>query len=205
MRLPDEHLALGATAENALLDVARASVAYGLSRTRQQAPLPVDPTRHPVPLRRVAASFVTLRRRSGELRGCIGELEARRPLVESVAGNAWRAAFRDPRFAVLTEPEWPDLEFHISVLGPLEPLDAGSEEALVTALRPGIDGLLLGDGNRQATFLPAVWASLPDPTQFVHELQRKAGLAVGVWNDRLRASRYRVIEITDRSPDERDL
>lgn len=195
----DAHFSIGVDAERALLAVARESVGYGLRSDRNDGPMPVEPELHPEPLRRVAPSFVTLRRRSGELRGCIGELEARRSLVESVACNAWSAAFRDPRFDAVAESEWRSLEIHISILGPLERLEVGSEQALIATLRPGIDGLLLDDGHRRATFLPAVWASLPDPTRFVHELQRKAGLADGVWSAGLQASRYRVIEMSDRN------
>lgn len=162
--------------------------------------LPADPALECEALRLPAASFVTLRRHNGELRGCIGELEARRPLVESVAHNARNAALHDPRFEPVGAEELRDLEIHISVLGPLQPLAVHSREELVAALRPGTDGLLLDDGLHRATFLPAVWASLPDPDRFVRELERKAGLDGENWPLTLRAWRYRVTEIEDRAP-----
>lgn len=199
MRLRDQSVTIGEALASALLVVARASVEYGFRDGGTHAPLPVDPARHPAPLRRTASSFVTLRHRDGALRGCIGELEARRSLVESVAANASSAAFRDPRFEPIAEGELRDLETHISVLGPLEPLEFRSVEELTATLRPRVDGLVLDDGQRRATFLPAVWASLPDPAQFVSELERKAGFAAGRWPGAVRASRYRVLEICDRA------
>lgn len=179
-------------AARALLALARASVEHGL---RHGGPLPVDAAALPEPLGERAASFVTLRRGDGELRGCIGELEARGPLAESVARNAFGAAFRDPRFDPVAGDELDDLAVHVSVLGPLEPLAAGSESELLAALRPGRDGLLIDDGVRRATFLPAVWSSLPDPRQFLLELARKAGLPEHAWPATLRAWRYTAVEL----------
>jgi AmmeMemoRadiSam system protein A len=186
-------LAIEPSAGRTLLDVARASVAHGL---RHGAPLPVDLAALADPLRRPAASFVTLLRRDdGELRGCIGELEARFALAESVARNAWSAAFQDPRFAPVGDRELDELRFHVSVLGALEPLPARSPAELAAALRPGADGVLIDDGRHRATFLPAVWRSLPEPERFVRELERKAGLAGRAWPPALRAWRYDALEL----------
>jgi AmmeMemoRadiSam system protein A len=175
----------------ALLELARASIEHGLRTGR---PLEVDCGRCAAALRAPRASFVTLQR-SGELRGCVGELEARFPLAASVANQAFSAAFRDPRFPPVVEAELADLELHISVLGPLERLVVGSEQELLGALRPGVDGLLIEDGARRATFLPAVWGSLPEPREFLCELKRKAGLAREVWPSGMQVWRYRVEEI----------
>lgn len=176
-----------------LLQVARASIEHGLLHG---TPLPADPARHAEPLRRLAATFVTLRQRDGALRGCIGELEPRFALVESTARNAFGAAFRDPRFEPVGRAELDALALHVSVLGPLEPLGSGVErEALCRTLRPGIDGLVLDDGLHRATFLPAVWESLPEPERFVGELARKAGLAENAWSPAMQAWRYEVEEL----------
>ncbi len=137
------------------------------------------------------ACFVTLRR-DGELRGCIGSLEPRRALAEDVAANAYSAAFRDPRFPPLEAAERPGLDFHVAILGPREPLTAASEADLLRQLRPGTDGLVLRDGAHRATFLPAVWDSLPDPLRFVRELKHKAGLPRDHWSPEVRLERYRV-------------
>jgi len=176
----------------ALLALARASIEHGL---RTGLPLPVDPLALPRALQVPGAAFVTLHR-LGELRGCTGELEARQPLAASVAHQAFSAAFRDPRFAPLGSAEFAELDVHISILGPLSPLDVRSLAELVAALRPGIDGLLIDDGRlHRATFLPAVWESLPEPPAFARELWRKAGLAPGAWPAGLRAWRYEVESI----------
>jgi len=113
----------------------------------------------------------------------------------SIAQNAWRAAFHDPRFDPVGEDEIDTLELHLSVLGVLEPLPAGSEVDLLAALRPGLDGLLIDDGAHRATFLPAVWESLPEAGRFLAELKRKAGLRGG-WPVAMRAWRYGVVEIS---------
>jgi len=189
-----ERIAIPEPAADALLALARASVEHGL---RHGGPLPVDSAALPEPLREPAATFVTLRRRGGGLRGCIGELEAKHALAESVARNAWSAAFRDPRFDPVASDELGDLDVHVSVLGPLEPLAVRTEGELLAALRPGADGVLIDDGLRRATFLPAVWASLPEPRQFLLHLKRKAGLPDHAWPASLRVWRYSALEIPE--------
>ena len=135
------------------------------------------------------AAFVTLNLH-GKLRGCIGHLQASQPLVEDVVQNARHAAFRDPRFAPLTDAEFPELEISLSLLSSSEPLNFSSEEDLLRQLRPGIDGLILQDGAQRGTFLPSVWESLPDPADFLRQLKLKAGLPADSWSDSLIASRY---------------
>lgn len=139
----------------------------------------------------VAATFVTLRTGLGELRGCIGTLEAYRPLGEDVVANARAAAFGDPRFPPVGEVEIARLRVEVSLLTPPEPLAAASEEELLAVLRPGVDGLLLARGARRATFLTQVWEELTDPREFLRHLQRKAGLPPG-WEPGTAAWRYQV-------------
>ena len=169
-----------------LRSLAREAIEFGLREGREPAP---DPGRYEPELRSPGASFVTLRRR-GELRGCTGSLEAVRPLVEDVARNAWRSASADPRFPPLDFSELDDLEISVSVLSPLEPFPAASEEALLAHLRPGVDGLVLHEGGCRATFLPSVWVSLPEPREFLDALRQKAGLPRGHWSVALRFERY---------------
>ena len=171
----------------ALLGVARESIRHGLEHG---SPLPVDPNRFSPRLRESGACFVTLRR-SGSLRGCVGSLEATRPLVEDVAKNAFASAFRDSRFRPLGEEECAGLEIHLSILTPPEPLPCSSEADLLSKLRPGIDGLILRDGAHRATFLPSVWESLAKPKAFLAALKRKAGLGEDHWSDGIRFERYR--------------
>jgi AmmeMemoRadiSam system protein A len=175
----------------ALLEVAQASIEHGLRLGRA---LPVDPACYPEALREPRATFVTLHL-EGRLRGCVGSLEAQRPLVADVAESAWSAAFRDPRFDPLDRAELRGLAISISVLGPLEPLAVASEQELVARLRPGVDGLLLRQGRLRGTLLPAVWRHVADAREFVREVKRKAGLPEDHWSEELEALRYTVESI----------
>ena len=142
-------------------------------------------------LRRRAATFVTLRMQ-GDLRGCIGTLDARRSLGDDVAHNAHAAAYHDPRFPPLARDDRPRIAVEISVLSPRVPIEAPSEEAAVARLQPGIDGVVVEYQDLRATFLPQVWESIPEPFDFLRELRRKAGLPERFWHDDLRLWRYSV-------------
>jgi len=166
--------------------LARECIAYGLTHGRERE---VDPGRYPSAWRERGASFVTLRIR-GELRGCTGSLAAVQPLVCDVARNAYRSAFCDPRFPPLSPPELPRTDVKVAILSPPEPLAAASEAELLARLRPGVDGVVLREDSRAATFLPAVWESLPDPRAFLDALRQKAGLPHGYWSPSLRFERY---------------
>ena len=142
------------------------------------------------------ASFVTLTWR-GELRGCIGSLQARRPLAVDVMENAKNAAFGDPRFPPVRLEELPELVFEVSVLSAPTPFPVESEEDLLQRVRPGVDGLILEEGSRRATFLPAVWEQLPDPRDFLAQLKRKAGLPGNYWSNSLRVERYHAEKVSE--------
>ena len=146
---------------------------------------------------RPAATFVTLMR-SGELRGCIGSLEPRRPLGADVRENAAAAAFRDPRFAPLDRAEFDSISIEVSLLSATERLDVQDEEDLLARVRPGVDGLVLAFGGQRATFLPQVWEAVPAPREFLVALKRKAGLAVDFWSPDMNVSRYAVTKWTER-------
>ncbi len=172
-----------------LRQVAKNAVEYKL---QHGTPLNIDTAHYPLPLRKPGASFVTLKKH-GELRGCIGSLEAHRPLVEDVAHNAHAAAFTDPRFPPVSLQELPELEFHLSVLTLAVPMQFESEKNLLEQIRPGIDGLVLEDDSYRSTFLPTVWESLPDAVQFLQHLKRKAGLPEDYWSDTLKIWRYTTV------------
>lgn len=169
-----------------LLKLARDSIVWGLDHAR---PLQVSVDDFDDQLQQKAACFVTLHK-NGELRGCIGSLEAQRPLVEDVSENAFSAAFRDPRFFALQNDELEQLSLSISVLTPAQPLQFSSEQNLIDQLRPGVDGLILQEGYHRGTFLPSVWEQLPDPKQFLQHLKMKAGLSPDHWSDQIKVSRY---------------
>ena len=135
------------------------------------------------------ATFVTLHI-NHDLRGCIGTLEARQPLVIDVVENARSAAFHDPRFNPLSQSEYNKLEVHLSVLSVPEAMSFESEEDLINQIRPGIDGLVLTSGLNRGTFLPSVWESLTTTEEFWSHLKLKAGLPVNYWSDNVKVERY---------------
>ncbi len=143
----------------------------------------------PDELQEKRATFVTLEIH-GRLRGCIGRLEACRPLAEDVAANAVSAAFDDPRFPPLSKEEFEKLDLHISILSPPEEMQFESEADALAQIRPGIDGLILQEGGRRGTFLPSVWEQLPDRDTFWAHLKMKAGLPADYWSDSIRLFRY---------------
>jgi hypothetical protein len=198
--LPDApaHTPLTPGQRRTLTEVARASIAHGLSHG---LPLPTRAEDYEPALRAIRGTFVTLDL-DGALRGCIGSLEAHQPLVEDVARHAFDAAFRDPRFLPVTAAEAPRLELHISVLSPNEPLVLREEADLLRQLRPGVDGLIIAQGRHRATFLPSVWESLPEPTQFLAHLKRKAGIPPAPSDEPLRAWRYTTESFSDAEPGE---
>ena len=147
-------------------------------------------------LRQPAATFVTLTK-NGELRGCIGSLQAARALGEDVAANALAAAFRDPRFPAMTADEWPQCQVEVSLLSAPKPLHFADETDLLAQIEAGKDGLILECDGRRATFLPQVWEDLPDKRQFLDHLARKAGLPPDTRLTRCKVSRYRVAKWTE--------
>jgi AmmeMemoRadiSam system protein B/AmmeMemoRadiSam system protein A len=169
----------------ALLGHARRAIADALGQPAGPAPI-----RH-TGLAERGATFVTLRI-AGELRGCIGTLDAHRPLADDVQMHALAAAFRDPRFEPLGAHEFAALEIEVSVLGEPEPLPPLTESEAHAALRPGVDGVVLEWRGRRATFLPQVWDELPEPRDFLAALKRKAGLPADHWASDLRLARYSV-------------
>ena len=142
-------------------------------------------------LREPGASFVTLTH-DGGLRGCIGTLSAWRSLGQDVAGNAVSAAFEDPRFRPLSRAEFVDVAIEVSILSASKPLLFSSRDDLLSQLQPGVDGLILAAKSRRGTFLPQVWDELPDPSDFLDHLLRKAGLPSDYWGPDIHVERYTV-------------
>jgi len=178
----------------ALLTIARSAIAAHLDLPRADEPDAPD-------LAQPAATFVTLHAHS-ELRGCIGSLEAVRPLRIDVRENAIAAAFRDPRFPPLVAGEFSATSIEVSLLSRPEPLFVNGEEDLVRRLRPGVDGLILEHDGRRVTYLPQVWDAIQDPREFVVALKRKAGWSQGFWGAQMSVFRYEATKWTEReSPD----
>lgn len=177
-----------------LLDIARASIAEALGQDFEKPDAAVLGEDW---LQQKAASFVTLTQQ-GQLRGCIGTLEARRSLLDDVTNNARAAAFQDTRFSPLSAEELDRTEIEVSVLSPMQPLKFSDEQQALQQLQPGIDGLLFECGHYRSTFLPQVWQQLPEATDFVAHLKQKAGLPADFWADDVKLYRYTVSKWKER-------
>jgi len=169
---------------DAVLRIARSAIAERLGVGA------LDPMSH-ARLEQPSATFVTVKV-VGELRGCVGSLQAVRTLREDVRANAVAAAFRDPRFAPLAANELARTSLEVSLLSADERIEVSSEEELLTRLRPGIDGVILEYGRHRATLLPQVWERLSDPRAFLTALKLKAGLPEDFWSDGVLVRRYGV-------------
>lgn len=139
------------------------------------------------------ATFVTLTK-GGDLRGCIGSLEAHRPLGLDVVKNARAAAFRDPRFPQVSARELDAIQVEVSLLSTPSAIEFEDHDDLVAQLAPGLDGLILAAEGRRGTFLPQVWESLPEPEHFLAHLKQKAGLSPSTPTRRCQVWRYRVLK-----------
>jgi AmmeMemoRadiSam system protein A len=160
-----------------LLQLAREALERGVNR--QSLPR-LDQTNLTPALRAQGASFITLTKH-GQLRGCVGALEPYQPLVDDVREHAIAAALQDYRFPPVQPNELPKIEIEVSRLTIPTPLDYTSSEDLLARLHPGLDGVLLRDGSRRATFLPQVWEQIPDKVEFLSQLCAKMGAARDLW------------------------
>ncbi len=172
-----------------LVMIARRAIGTALGDAASVRPERAEPG-HPA-LEAPGATFVTLFK-DGMLRGCIGTIEARRPLGIDVRANAVAAAFDDPRFPRLCVDEFRDTSVEVSLLSAPEAMTADGEQDLLAQLRPGVDGVVLEFAGRRATFLPQVWETLREPAEFIAELKRKAGLPIDFWSSAVHVSRYGV-------------
>ena len=140
------------------------------------------------------AVFVTLTRH-GELRGCIGALEAYQPLVDDVREHVAAAALQDYRFPPVTAEEVAEIKIEISRLTRPTPLSYRDADDLLAKLRPNVDGVILRDGWRRATFLPQVWEKIESPEEFLSHLCYKMGTSPDLWqHKKLDVSIYQVEE-----------
>lgn len=160
-----------------LLELARQTLVARLAGG-EQPDQPADPA-----LLENKATFVTLKI-AGQLRGCIGNLQAVGSVWEGIRDNVLNAAFHDNRFSPLQPEELSEVHLDLSVLSSPVPLDYSDKDDLLAKICPGIDGVILRDGRNQATFLPQVWEQLPTPEFFLGHLCRKAGLTESAWREK---------------------
>ncbi len=178
-----------------LLSIARAAIAQVLHAPHAAA------NESAAWLAEPGASFITLTQ-SGELRGCIGTLQAHRPLLIDVKSNAVSAALHDPRFLPLTLKEFITVQVEVSLLTAPQPLAFADETDALAQLRPGLDGVVFEYGRHRSTFLPQVWESLAQPPLFLAMLKRKAGLPDNFWAENVKLSRYTVTKWRETDLDE---
>lgn len=175
-----------------MLQLARQALEAGVRGVKLP---PVDYENLPPLFRKEGASFVTLTR-GGELRGCIGAIEAFQPLAEDIREHAMAAAAEDYRFPPVTVDELPSIAVEVSYLTPLQPVEYDRPADLPGHLRPHIDGVVLRDGFRRATFLPQVWDKIGDPASFLGQLCWKMGAAPDTWKrKKLQVWTYQVEEV----------
>ena len=155
-----------------LLQIARESIAAVLDGRRPE----VDRSQLDEALTRPSGAFVSLHTKDGELRGCIGSIQAVAPLCEAVMANAVNAAFRDPRFYPLQPGELEQVHIEISVMSPIEPV------ADVSEIEVGRDGLIVTRGSRKGLLLPQVATEYGwDRETFLRQTCVKAGLPAESW------------------------
>lgn len=166
--------------KQALLSIARQALENGV---RGVSLPPLDLLALTPRLQADGASFVTLTE-GGMLRGCIGTLEPNQSLAEDVREHAIAAALNDYRFPPVRINELSQIEIEVSRLTTPVSLEYGGPEDLLSRLRPGVDGVVIRDGVRRATFLPQVWEKLPDPVEFLDHLCAKMGATPGLWRQK---------------------
>jgi AmmeMemoRadiSam system protein B/AmmeMemoRadiSam system protein A len=129
-------------------------------------------------LREPRGAFVTLHK-EGKLRGCIGHIRAKEPLVKTIIEMAEAAAFNDPRFPPVSSKELGLLEYEISVLTPLQRIKNVDE------IEVGKHGIYMKRGSCSGLLLPQVateWGW--DRTTFLEHTCAKAGLPEDAWKDK---------------------
>ena len=174
-----------------LLHIARVSIESAVKRASQPS---LENNAFTPALRENGASFVTLTI-NGELRGCIGALEAYQALAEDVREHAVAAALNDPRFPPVSEAELSRIQIEVSHLTQPQELQYSDSEDLLVKLRPHVDGIILKHGLRRATFLPQVWEKIPDPQEFLSQLCYKMGERPNLWRQaKLQVYIYQVEE-----------
>ena len=187
--MPTDRTLIDPGTGHTLLPIARAAISTALG-------FPQQADEEATWLQAPGACFVTLTQR-GELRGCIGTLEARRSLLADVKANAVAAALHDTRFTPLSLPELPRTRVEVSLLSSMQPMLFADEADALAQLQPGVDGVVFEHGHHRSTFLPQVWEQLPRAANFMAHLKQKAGLPPDFWAKEVRLQRYAVRKWTE--------
>jgi uncharacterized protein len=166
--------------QKTLLRLAREAMERGVKG--EELP-PLDPSSLPPSLRGEGSSFITLTTH-GQLRGCIGSLNAYQSLAEDVREHAVAAALNDPRFPAVREEELNGIQVEVSRLTRPTLLEYTDANELLSKLHPYVDGVILRDAFHRATFLPQVWEKIPDPVEFLNNLCYKMGVKPDLWRSK---------------------
>ena len=156
----------------------------------------IEEIKYPQIFGRIGACFVTLEK-NNNLRGCIGSVIARRPLINDIIMNAKNSAFSDPRFLPVQQNEISQLKIAVSILSEPKKMSFTDENDLLRQMRPNIDGIIIKDGIYQAVYLPSVWEQLPDKREFLETLKVKAGLNPDYFSDTFEAYRFETVYIKE--------
>ena len=156
----------------------------------------IEEIKYPQVFGRIGACFVTLEK-NNNLRGCIGSVIARRPLINDIIMNAKNSAFSDPRFLPVQQNEISQLKIAVSILSEPKKMSFTDENDLLRQMRPNIDGIIIKDGIYQAVYLPSVWEQLPDKREFLETLKVKAGLNPDYFSDTFEAYRFETVYIKE--------
>lgn len=174
-----------------LVQLARVSIARRLFPAKKH----VEPDLSDIPAEKLSQKrgvFVTLHKK-GALRGCIGNIEPEKTVLEGVRENSVHAAFDDSRFPSLAPEEFGDTDIEVSLLTLPEKQRYSDIRDLLTRIKPFEDGVIVEKGYKRATFLPQVWEQLPDPESFLGQLCMKARLDANAWQtDNLTLYTYQV-------------
>jgi len=147
-------------------------------------------------LKEQGASFVTLTI-DGQLRGCIGSIIAHRRLLDDIISNALSSAFKDPRFPPLSEKELKEVKVEVSILTPALKVEYTDLYDLKRQIHVQKDGVIIKQGDKQATFLPQVWDELPSFDLFFAHLGQKAGLGRDYLTDFPEVKTYQVKKVKE--------
>ncbi len=189
-----QSFSLNENEKRACVVLARKAIKYYLDSKKL---FEIDAEKVSEKLRESKASFVTLTK-NGQLRGCIGHLEAQQPLYKDIIESAVSAAFQDNRFSPVEEKELEEIRIEVSVLTDPVELKFSSPKELLEKIVLGKDGLIIQRGYYNATFLPSVWGEIKTKKEFLGYLCLKAGLAQDEWKKPgIKVFKYGVIKAAE--------
>ncbi|MCK5687722.1 AmmeMemoRadiSam system protein A [Myxococcota bacterium] len=166
---------LSTEAQKFLLQLARETIRLAFEETKNEQK--EEETTIPAEVQRLGGCFVTLHKKTGELRGCIGTFDTTQKLWHSVRSMARAAAFEDPRFVSLTLEELGECHLEISALTP--PVQAKAEDVV-----PGEHGLCIAKGHFRGVLLPQVASDYGwNREEFLAHTCQKARLPADAWRD----------------------